>query len=486
MASMATLSPLKPLIASAEDLKRLSFRANRSTSFVGIKKNLRVSGSLPEGLVGTYLKNGPGLKELFGRKFNHYFDGDALISKFHFHDGQVDFENKFIETPERLQEKNQQRMIYDEFGTAAPTRRLQGRKNQPNISLLHWQDGLYAFSEGGHPVILNKQTLDYVETSNFQNGLPKNVSFIAHPKIDPKTGDLYGLGIHQGITMAIKVFRVDAKTKRAHELYSFPQRQVPMIHDFNITEDKIIIIIPSAVFPLIDLARGVRPLSRALSYRREQETRVMVLGKNERKLFSELRLPPSMLFHHGPAYEENNKLTFHTCIAEDGKLLDTIAQWRDFPLQGLARSFPNLVKFTFDLETSTLINEQTLLENHDFPTHHPQHTGREVKTIYAVAMGPQNDPMAFSAISRVSTETHEQLTLKAPHGVVYSEAIYVENTEYPEQEEYGWLIFLSYHGKSDETTLEIVNAADLSFQARVHLDCFIPLGFHGTFKNRRP
>jgi all-trans-8'-apo-beta-carotenal 15,15'-oxygenase len=485
LAGATTLNPFRPLFASTPDLSRLSFRANRSTSFVGRKNDLRVTGEIPYGLKGSYLKNGPGLKELFGQKFDHYFDGDALVAKFQFENGRVDFQNQFIDTPERVLEAQQQRMIYDEFGTAAPMRRLQGRKNQPNISLLHWQDELYAFSEGGHPVILDQQTLQYKKTTNFNNGLPRNVSFIAHPKIDPVTGDLYGLGIHQGITMAIKVFRVDARTKRAEELYSFPQKQVPMIHDFNITKDKIIIVIPSAAFRLVDLARGVRPLSRALKYRPQQASRVMVLGKNEKRIYPELKLPSSMLFHHGPAYEEKDQLTFHTCVAEDGKLLNTIAHWRDFPVQSLNKSFPNLKRFTFDLKSLQLIEEQTLLTNHDFPTHHSLRTGQDVKNIYAVRLGNDDDPMAFSGISKVSLESsNKSITLSAPPGVMYSEAVYVQNEIYPDQEEQGWLLFLSYDEKQDQTTLEIVNSVDLSFQARVHLDCFIPLGFHGLFRQR--
>jgi len=483
-ALLAGAITLPPLFASTQNFNRLSFKANRSTSFVGRKNNLRVTGEIPDGLQGSFLKNGPGLKELYGQKFDHYFDGDALVSRFRFKNGRVDFENRFIDTPERIIEAQQQRMIYDEFGTAAPMRRLQGRKNQPNISLLHWQGELYAFSEGGHPVILDEQTLRYKKTTNFNNGLPHNVSFIAHPKIDPESGDLYGVGIHQGITMAIKVFKVDAQTKKAQELYSFPQKQVPMIHDFNITKDKILILIPSAAFRLVDLARGVRPLSRALNYRSQQETRVMVLGKNEKRVFPELKLPPSMLFHHGPAYEEEDQLTFHTCVAEDGKLLNTIAQWRDFPAQSLNQSFPNLKRFTFDLKSLQLIEEQTLLKNHDFPTHHSLRTGQDVKNIYAVRLGNDDDPMAFSGISKVSLESSKSITLSAPHGVMYSEAVYAQNEMYPDQEERGWLLFLSYDKNKDQTSLEIVNSVDLSFQARVHLDCFVPLGFHGLFRQR--
>jgi all-trans-8'-apo-beta-carotenal 15,15'-oxygenase len=482
IAGVSAINPFGLYAATSTDQRRLSYMANRSASFVGKKKNLKIKGELPSSLRGTYLKNGPGLKELYGSKFDHYFDGDALITKFHFHDGQVDFENAFIDTPERLEEQAKQRMIFDEFGTAAPTRRLQGRKNQPNISLLNWQEQLYAFSEGGHPVILDSKTLAYIETSNFNNGLPKNVSFTAHPKVDPKTGDLYGVGIYQGITMAIKVFRVDAQTKKATELYSFPQRQVAMIHDFIITDDKIIIVVPSASFRLIDLARGVRPLSKALQYRSQQETRVIVLGKNQKKVFPELQLPPSMLFHHGPAYEKDDQLIMHSCVAEDGKLLNTIAKWRKFPPQTLSKSYPNLVRYAFDLKSSKLIEEKTLLENHDFPTHNPRHHGRAVKNIYAVRMGQDEDPMAFSGISKLDLLNDEIFSINAPLGEMSSEAVYVENPDHPNDEERGWLMYLSYSQHLDQTSLEIVNSSDLSFVAQVQCECFVPLGFHGLFQ----
>lgn len=481
IAGAATLAPLS-LHAGGEETRRLSFVANRSTSFVGKKTHLRVIGEIPSALRGTYLKNGPGLKEYYGQKFQHYFDGDALITKFQFTDEGVDFETRFIDTPERLEEKAQQRMLFDEFGTAAPTRRLQARKNQPNISLMNWQNQLYAFSEGGHPAILDQRTLDYLETSNFNGGLPKSVSFIAHPKVDPQTGDLYGVGIHQGITMAIKVFRVDAKTQKAHELYSFPQKQVAMIHDFILTDDKIIIVIPSAAFRLVDLARGVRPLSRALNYRSQQDTRVMVLSKHEKKVFPELSLPPSMLFHHGPAFEKDQTLTFHSCLSEDGKLLETIAHWRKFPPQSLSKSYPNLLRFTFDLKTSELIESQTMLVNHDFPTHHPKRRGEAVEHLYAVRLGDQDDPMAFSGISKVDLKTNKVITRETQAGVMSSEAVYVENPDYPADEDSGWLLSMSYDQSHDQSSLEILSAKDLSLVAQVQCDCFVPLGFHGMFQ----
>lgn len=484
--NFAIFAGLSPLYGFANtrshkfSIDPLSFRANKTTRFIGKKTNLKIKGNVPKEISGSYFKNGPGIKEKFGQKLNHYFDGDSLVYKFNFENGNVDFEAKFIQTPQRRDEVREQRMIYDEFGTASPSRRLQDRFNQPNISLLKWQNDFYAFSEGGHPVLIDKNSLSYIKTTSFNGGLGRNISFIAHPKIDPKTGDLYGIGIHQGLSMAVKVFRVDALTKKAYELYSFPQRRVPLIHDFVITEDKIIIVIPSAHFSVFDLARGVRPLSNALHYYENRPTRVMVLGKYETKVYREAALDSSLVFHHGPAYEQDGKLILNTCMADDGGILDLIADFRYQNEFASDRSLPDLKQIVVDFKSGNVISQKTILKNHDFPTSSPLKDGEEVNYLYAVKMGDKKDPMAFRGLSKINLKTKLTKSLELKAHQVSSEASYIPHPQ-KTAEDSGWLVFLQYDDLLDETSLEILTASDLKRVASVEINEFVPLGFHGHF-----
>ena len=62
-----------------------------------------VSGEMPEWLVGTLIRNGPGKFEFGDKAVNHLLDGLACVHKFKITKGKVVFSNKFIETQSFVQ-----------------------------------------------------------------------------------------------------------------------------------------------------------------------------------------------------------------------------------------------------------------------------------------------------------------------------------------------------------------------------------------------
>ena len=99
-------------------------------------------------------------------------------------------QSRFIATPERVQETAAGKMLYNEFGTAAPSKDGPGPggKNQPSINVISWDGRLLGLSEGGHPSAVDPDTLAFQGHWDFHGTLPKDVSFTAHPKFDPVTG----------------------------------------------------------------------------------------------------------------------------------------------------------------------------------------------------------------------------------------------------------------------------------------------------------
>ena len=73
-------APVAPPVASSPNGRALvpGFRQSlvREHGF----EPLRVTGRLPEGLVGTLVRNGPGLYERFGRRYDHPFEGDGALA----------------------------------------------------------------------------------------------------------------------------------------------------------------------------------------------------------------------------------------------------------------------------------------------------------------------------------------------------------------------------------------------------------------------
>ena len=67
---------------------------------------LEVEGRLPQGLLGTLYRNGPGTFEVGGEPFGHWFDGDGFVQAVSL-DGEGGARGacRFVESPERSAEQ---------------------------------------------------------------------------------------------------------------------------------------------------------------------------------------------------------------------------------------------------------------------------------------------------------------------------------------------------------------------------------------------
>ena len=127
---------------------RLSWRAFRTAAAEGYWQLTDVEGEVPKDLHGTLYRIAPGQSENHGVRLRHFFDGDAFVSGFSFRDGSVQLRSSFVATPEREEEIAAGRMIYSEFGTAAPKSDDAAPsgplrfKNQPNVNVIHYDGRL--------------------------------------------------------------------------------------------------------------------------------------------------------------------------------------------------------------------------------------------------------------------------------------------------------------------------------------------------------
>ena len=76
-----------------------------------------INGKLPEGLVGTLYRNGPGSRR-FSKSF---FDGDGMIRAISIDEkGKVHIRSRFVETPKFLKEKGSNKAKVRTAGTNLP------------------------------------------------------------------------------------------------------------------------------------------------------------------------------------------------------------------------------------------------------------------------------------------------------------------------------------------------------------------------------
>lgn len=455
---------------------RLSLKAYRSVERGGEWTITDIEGEIPRELTGKLLRVGPGHKKNHQTRLKHFFDGDAFYQSFSFSRGKVSFKADYINTPERVEELRAGKMLFNEFGTMAPkkTRQL---KNNPNISIIPWEQDFLALSEGGHPVLLDGQTLQYKEQYDFKGTLPKNVSFTAHPKFDPISGKGYGFGIKQGMSMALIVYEMDSKSGKLRELYNLAQRKVYMIHDFMVSENYIVFLIPPASFKLSDIIFNRGSMADALEYDGSSSTRLIILEKKAGGRRWETTLPASMVFHHGNLYEEDGVLHFTTCQARNGSLLHHIAHWHEDAKRIMER--PHIYQWSYDLKASRVLSKERLASGHDFPNFSKSYLGKKAEFLYSAEMGDGKDPMRFTGVSKVSIERGVVANYRAAQDETFGEPVFHETSK--RQEDSGVVFVPGYSATRDESFLDILDAVNMKKQARLWVGEYFPVGFHGHF-----
>ena len=226
-----------------------------------------IEGKLPEDLVGTFWRNGPGT---FARtKRSASVDGDGLIVRLTFaKDGRVFFKAKFVETQEYMEEQLAGRALYrGAFGSCPDEWILRGLfaqskyKNAANTSQ-HYLEGknqLMVMWEGDLPHLMNPHTLETLGTSDLDGTLENNrPSFSAHPCIDPTNGELVNFGLTFGRHTTISVTELKEGSGGVMQLLKRHRIRLPgmgaVIHSCSLTKNWIVFAHDPVKMNLIKMA----------------------------------------------------------------------------------------------------------------------------------------------------------------------------------------------------------------------------------------
>jgi all-trans-8'-apo-beta-carotenal 15,15'-oxygenase len=143
-----------------------------------------------------------------------------MITAFTFVNGSVLFRNRFVRTNEFLQERKKKRILFKgTFGTLIPggigANILRFKmKNPANTNAVHYAGRLFALSEGGNPYLLEADGLRTVGKYRFKGVLEKDQGFTAHPKIDPRSGNLVGFSYSPSPDKtSLKIYEFDNNLK---------------------------------------------------------------------------------------------------------------------------------------------------------------------------------------------------------------------------------------------------------------------------------
>lgn len=444
-----------------------------------------VSGAIPSGLRGSLYRNGPGRLERGRQRVGHWFDGDGAILGVHFTDSGATGIYRYVQTAGYQEEEKAEKLIFSGYGMTPPgpiwKRFGKPLKNTANTSVMALPDKLLALWEQGHPHAIDLQTLDTFGLDNL-GGLADGLPYAAHPKRDPKTGEIYNFGVTYGKSSVLNVYRSD-RTSQIQQQAAIALDGLPMIHDFVLAGQYLVFFIsPLRLNPLPFLAK-LKSYSESLSWQPELGTQVLVIDRDTLAVVSRGEADPWFQWHFGNGYvDASGYVVVNFVRYEDFKTNQHLKEMATGQTQTAAKGTLWQIRLN---PQSGKVTEMHEVFNRicEFPTVASDQVGQASRFTYLSLhrLGIDIGQEWFGALARFDHQTGTFTEANLGENRYLVEPTYAPDAQNSGQ---GWVLTIVFDGNHNSSEVWIFDAGclDAGPVCRLALPSVIPLGYHGTWK----
>jgi len=440
--------------------------------------SLKVTGELPKALDGLYVRNSP--NPWFPPKGRyHWFDGDGMVHGIRFGDGGARYMNRWVETRGLKHEREAGAALWSGILEPMTEERmlLPGGpiKDTANTDLVFHRGQLLAlWWLSGTPVQLSTRDLSTIGPQKFSGALKGG--FSAHPKVDPRTGELVFFDFSIVREPFLRYGVVDA----GGELVKYEPIPIPaphIFHDMAITEHYSV---------LMDFPLGWDPEKLALGklrigFDRSTPSRFGVLprrgGAADVKWFE---AEPCYTYHSINAYEAGDELVLVACRVRD-PIPAKRSSREDIARLDNIELVPELYEWRMNLRTGALSERQLDDLATEFPKTNETRQGTKLRYSYNPRLSPRSELM-FDALVKYDLSSGAKTTWEAPRGWYVGEASFAPRPGAVEEDD-GWLVTFGTNAPDKASACFVIDARDVAAGpvAVVHLPQRIPLGFHSCW-----
>jgi carotenoid cleavage dioxygenase len=417
---------------------------------------LRVSGQIPRELAGRLLRIGPNPVAADPASY-HWFIGNGMVHGVRLRDGKaLWYRRRYVRDDAVVAAKGWP-------AVAGPRPAFDFGGNTANTNIISHAGKLFAIVEAGSLPVELDQELETVARSNFDGTLPGG--FSAHPKRDPKTGELWA-AVYTPFADVIQMVVVgaDGRVRRSVDV---PVPGRPMVHDCAITEKYFVLFDMPVVFEPEALAKGFPYV-----WKPEYGCRVGLLpreGNASDVVWSEVEL--CYVFHPMNAYD-----------GPDGRVVLDVARHPKMfatDTQGPNEGPPTLERWLVDPKGGQVKEQRLDDRGQEFPRHDERLVGRPYRYGYAsqVGRGLSLGPLLKHDLRDGKTETHSEGRARS-----FLEPVFVPRHDGAAEDD-GFVLAYVYDAETNTSDVVILHAQDFAGEpvATIHLPERVPYGFHGNW-----
>lgn len=463
------LPPSERLIALSKPAPWTVAYENAPKGGFSPKKMKLITGTPPLDLKGSLYRNGPGQFHYGDSVTGHLFDGDGIIHRLAFENGEITHAGQFVDTPKRRAEQAAQGFLAPGFGTlGSEDYPMVGPDdaNAANTSVMMVNDELYALWEGGSAWQIDVKTLNSIGPKAWSDET-QQVPFSAHPKVDP-SGRVFNVGQFGNKVM---LWDISAEGK----LNRFEMIQIEAasyIHDFAMTERHILILLQPYLY-----TRNMPPFINSFEWKPEEDFKVLIIDKDD---FSSRRwsaIPAKFFFHTGDAYEDKNgDIYFDVCLYDEPAIVTAFGMGtinHDYDRGDAAPPTLSLVKLPArgdgQIDATHLVGE--------FPRIDPRFQGVRRGDVW-MAGGAKSGRPGETQIIHQNWETGKSAIFDFGPLAMVEEPVFV-----PGHQGRDYIICTSLNLKAHAHQAHVFDAYHISAGplASWQADYYWPLGFHGIW-----
>ncbi len=433
--------------------------------------DLPVLGRLPDGLQGTFYRNGPNPQLPPAGRY-HWFTGDGMVHAIGIGGNRAGYRNRWVHTPRFLAEQAAGRPLFAGFGQPLTEAAQAMDTGVANTHVMPHAGKLLALEEAHLPTRLDPHDLSTLGYDDFGGRLRGR--FTAHPKHDPQTGQLvffsYSATGPFSPAMAWGVIEANGQVSRM-EVFESPY--CSMVHDFAVTASHVAF----PVLPLtgdLDRARSGRP-PFAWDPARRSFIGVMRRDRGSASL-AWTEFEPCFAFHVMNAFDEGGDVVMDVVEYDEAPLFpraDGSAPPGALPSR--------LSRWRVDPAGRSPVRRHVL---DDVPGEFPRIDERQAGLPYRHGFRITQPGGSSGAEAVAHHDLHRRSTsaFVLGDGERASEAVFVPRAEGCPGGD-GWLLTLVWRPGPGESWLLVLDAQDPSQGpvASVKMPRRVPFGFHGSW-----